>query len=208
MTAHGLRQLPATVSGCFVFVFAVFVFVFFFSKTLEMFMYVVPLSLALPWIIHLARSQSRVFCFVFLFWSNFFLSCLWGRNKGEHAKRREGRSGNCFPHHHAEGKIVIRIPRLNTLERLEKKKKKSPLPVWLVHAQHDFLFREEQLNFTCVSAFRSGFVACAKGDAHSIVHFTYVRWLATTQRGDNSRRCKQVAKVTNAITKWKFKVQL
>lgn len=28
MTAHGLRLLPANVSGCFVFVFAVFVFVF------------------------------------------------------------------------------------------------------------------------------------------------------------------------------------
>lgn len=165
-------------------------------------MYVVPLSLALPWIIHLARSQSRFVFFVFLFWSNFFLSCLWGRNKGEHAKGRKGRSGNCFPHHYAEGKIIIRIPHLNT--RGSKKKYLRCLCGWCTHSM-TFFFQEEQLNFTCVSVFRSAFVACAKGESHSAVRFTYVRWLATTQRGDNSRRCKQVAKVTNAITKWKFK---
>lgn len=90
MTAHGLRQLPPTVSGCFVFVFAVFVFVFFFSKTLEMFMYVVPLSLALPWIIHLARSQSRVVVFLFCLEVISFCLVFEDETKGSTQKGEKG----------------------------------------------------------------------------------------------------------------------
>lgn len=196
MTAHGLRLLPPTVSGCFVFVFAVFVFVFFLKNSWNVYV----CCPAIPGIIHLARSQSRVFCFVFYFEVISFCLVFEDETKGSTQKGEKGDQVTVS---------LITMPREKSLFAFHVwTQKKSPLPVWLVHAQHDFLFREEQLNFTCVSAFRYAFVACAKGEAHSIVRFSYVRWLTTTQRGDNSRRCKQVAKVTNAITKWKFKVQL
>lgn len=155
MTAHGLRQLPATVSGCFVFSLS--------QKLLQCSCMLSrrprPCRELYTW-----HAVGRVFCI--LFWSNFFLSCLWGWNKGEHTKGREGRWGNCFPHRYAEWKIVIRILRLRTSST---GKKKSQFFVWLVHAPHDFLFRDKQLNFTCVSVFRSAFVACAKGEAHNTV---------------------------------------
>lgn len=207
MTAHGLRQLPPTVSGCFVFVFAIFVFVFFLKNSWNV--YVCCPAIPGSAVNYTLGTQSvACFCFFFCFELISFCLVFEDETKGSTQKGEKGDQVTVS---------LITMPREKSLFAFHvwtpsngsrKKKKKSPLPVWLVHAQHDFLFREEQLNFTCVSAFRSAFVACAKGDAHSIVCFTYVRWLATTQRGDNSWRCKQVAKVTNAITKWKFKVQL
>lgn len=169
MTAHGLRQLPATVSGCFVFSL---------SQKLVQCSHMLsrrprPCRELYTW-----HAVGRVFCILvfFLFWSNFFLSCLWGRNQGEHTKGREGRSGNPgFPRRYAEWKIVTRIPRLHTSGTGKKK-----IAVFRVTgARAAWLF--------------------VPGQTVKLLLRVCVQ---------NSGRCKQVAKVTNAITKWKFKVQL